>query len=102
MDVFNDYSRMYSSVRVDLVYLEDSVLAAHLMDNGIDPGRYIGAAEPTALVCMMDLKERVVNDDGSRTLKTFHLNPLTEAVDKLTVSMSANVPEVLYQDLDSF
>ena len=99
---FGDYSRAYSSILVNLVYLEDAVLAQHLEDNGIDPHRYIGASEPTALVCMMNMDERVINDDGSRTLKTYHLNPFTEAVDQLTVSMPGNAPEVLYQDLESF
>lgn len=99
---FGDYSRAYSSIMVNLVYLEDTILAAHLTDQGMDPNRYIGAAEPTALVCMMNLEELVVNDDGSHSLKTYHLNPLSEAVEEVTVSMSANAPEVLYQDLESF
>lgn len=99
---FNDYSGIYCREEIDVVYLEDEILADHLKSEGIDPSRYIGVENPPALLCMQNTSNRIVNEDGSRTIKTFHLNPIREDVDSLMLYPYCSAPKELYVAFDNF
>ena len=97
-----DYSGPWCVEMIRVVYLEDTVLEEHLRSAGIDPSRYIGVDDPPALICMQDTSDLIVNEDGTRTIKTYHLNPFLENADTVTLFPWDNAPTELYENYENF
>lgn len=97
-----DYSGDYCCEWVNVVYLEDDVLAEHLRAQGIDPSRYIGVEHPSALLCMQNISQTVINEDGTYTRNAYHLRPVSQEAGPLTLYAPGNLPEALYKDLADF
>ncbi len=90
-----------SNRQVEIYYLEDTVLEAYLLEQGIDPEPYLRENDPLALVCPKELTTPYLKaEDGSWKQHELHYQPLAENVSVLTV-MDPSIPEELRRYLEN-